>query len=406
MISLDDAFARIDDVISRVSPADEWIPVKEALDRLLVKDQFSKFDLPPFDRALRDGYVVAEGDERESYRVVGEIMAGAATRKRLAPGTAIKVATGAPLPKGAGRVIMRDHAEEKDGAVRVVGKSTRSYVSLKGSDVRKGDRILTPGEIGAVEIGNLISCGVTEIQVRRKLRIAIISTGDELVDTAAELKPGKVINTNAPMIAAMAQEYDLRVVFEKTVPDDPAATLRAIKSARAKADLVILTGGVSVGDKDYVRAALEKAGFEIHFSSVAIKPGEPTVFASNEARFAFGLPGNPVSAYVTFHLFVVRAINWLNGFQPDSKEVVEHDYYKLKLFRDYDRDEADRLEYVPARVSAWPVNTEGDCEMEVEPVEYHGSAHLAALSEAIGFFVVPAGTKHIAAGEEVVFTTF
>jgi hypothetical protein len=234
MISLDDAFARIDDVISRVSPADEWIPVKEALDRLLVKDQFSKFDLPPFDRALRDGYVVAEGDERESYRVVGEIMAGAATRKRLAPGTAIKVATGAPLPKGAGRVIMRDHAEEKDGAVRVVGKSTRSYVSLKGSDVRKGDRILTPGEIGAVEIGNLISCGVTEIQVRRKLRIAIISTGDELVDTAAELKPGKVINTNAPMIAAMAQEYDLRVVFEKTVPDDPAATLRAIKSARPR----------------------------------------------------------------------------------------------------------------------------------------------------------------------------
>ncbi|MFP4379600.1 MAG: molybdopterin molybdotransferase MoeA [Candidatus Sumerlaeia bacterium] len=406
MISLAEAFELIDTHISRVSPADETIPVNKAVNRLLVKDQNSKLDLPPFDRALCDGYVISDGDKSDNYKLRGEVLPGTTTRKRLTPGSAFQVAAGSALPSGSNCVIPTKNVEVDGETVKVLKMPGDCNISRKASDIKKGERVLTPGEIGAVEVGNLIACGITEIPVRRRLKIAIISTGDELVDTPDELEKGKVINVNGPMISALAEEYDVDVVQQKTVKDDLDLTTRAIKGACKKADIIVISGGISSGTSDFVPEALAKSGFEMHFNNVALKPGKNTLFAALNSCFAFGLPGNSVSAYIAFHLFVVRAINWLNGFMPDSPEVVEHDYYRLRLFRDFEREDAERVEYVPARVSAWPVNTDGDCEMEVEPVEYHGAGHLAALSEAIGFFVVPEGVHRIQAGEDVVFTTF
>ena len=160
--------------------------------------------------------------------------------------------------------------------------------------------------LGPLEIANLISCGIMEIEVFRPIRLAVISTGDEIVDDPRELGPGKIMNINGPMLAMLGRRLCMEIVMEKSIPDRREATVEAISAAVACADLVLLSGGVSVGDSDFVGAALGDAGLRVHFSAVAVKPGRPLCFATGKGAAVFGLPGNPVSVYVMFHLFVLR----------------------------------------------------------------------------------------------------
>jgi molybdopterin molybdotransferase len=198
------------------------------------------------------------------------------------------------------------------------------------------------------------------------------------------------MNSNGPMLALLARRYSMEITLEKSIPDRRDATVEAISTALKCADLVLLSGGVSVGDSDFVGPALADAGLCLHFSAVAVKPGRPLSFATRSGAAVFGLPGNPVAVYVMFHLFVLRAAARMCGITWAAREIT------LGLGREFHRRKSDRVEYVPCCI--------GD-DGALIPVEYHGSAHLTALSEADGLFIVPLGISSIAAGRPVRFLT-
>jgi molybdopterin molybdotransferase len=191
------------------------------------------------------------------------------------------------------------------------------------------------------------------------------------------------------MLAALAKQHGLPLIGQRRLADDEETTQRGIRAALEEADMVVLTGGVSVGEFDYVLGSLGDAGLQVRFSRLAVKPGKPTVFSWSGEKCAFGLPGNPVSAYLMFHLFVLRAAARMTGTLPPIRE------FRLRLFKDFSRRKLERLEFVPARWTA---------DGMVEAVEFHGSAHLAAVLSADGFFQAPVGIPRLKAGEEVVFS--
>ncbi len=390
MIPLAEALAKVDETLGPLELSRERIAVTEADGRVLVEDQYSRLDLPAFDKSAMDGYALLQGDERESYRLLETVAAGSVPTRRLQPGTATRVMTGAPVPEGTGRVVMQEYTSTSDGIVRVEDTADRSLnICRKGEDVRAGDRVLrAPILLGPLHLANLIGCGITEVEVARRLRAAVLCTGDEIVDAPELLGPGKIMNSNGPLLGALCRRHQLRVTINRQVPDDFSATVAALEQALREADIVIVSGGVSVGDYDFVGEALLSAGLTRHFDRVATKPGKPMTFASAPGKAVFGLPGNPVSVYVAFHLYVVRAAGLMTGCQAQARHI------QLPLGAPFSRRKAERLEYVPCRVSA---------EGFLRQVEFHGSAHLLALAEADGLFAVPRGVTELAAGEKVAF---
>ncbi|MGA2064263.1 MAG: molybdopterin molybdotransferase MoeA [Thermoguttaceae bacterium] len=389
---LNDALDVVDRAIPQGTLSRRKLPLREAAGETLAADQLSRLELPPFDKAAMDGYAVLEGDRRDRYQVLETVAAGSTPAASLRPGTAVKVMTGTPVPAGAGQVIPIEHVRSQAGGIEVTRPTDRRNICPQGEDVRAGDVVLRAGaRLGPLAIANLISCGITEVEVFRPLRLAVFSTGDEIVDDPRQLGPGKIMNTNGPMLALLGRRFSMDVVTETSLPDDRQATAAAVAAATGRADLVVLSGGVSVGDRDFVGQALADAAFQVHFTSVAVKPGRPLTFATRPGTAVFGLPGNPVSVYVMFHVFVRRAAARFCGSPWPAGEI------PLRLGCDFRRRQADRVEYVPCRI--------GD-DAAVAPLEFHGSAHLAALLAADGLLVVPAGISLLPAGQLVRFVPF
>ena len=386
-VALADALALVDQNVPPRSLNRRRVAVRDALGGVLADDAASVLELPPFDKSAMDGYALLEGDVRPSYEVLETVMAGNTPAATLRPGTAVKVMTGAPVPAGAGRVIPIEHVCCRGGTIEITRPGDVRNICPRGEDVQPGDRILAAGSrLGVLEIANLIGCGVTEVAVFDPLRLAVLSTGDEIVDSPRQLGPGKIMNVNGPMLAMLGRRFSMDVVLEASIPDDRDATVEAIAAAAGRADLVVLSGGVSVGDRDFVGEALPAAGLTTHFSSVSVKPGRPMTFATRPGTAVFGLPGNPVSVYLMFHLFVLRAAARRCGSPWPPREMV------LTLGREFRRRKTDRVEYVPVRL---------DEAGAAVPVAFHGSAHLTALIEADGFAIVPLGVSQIAAGQSV-----
>lgn len=389
MISLSKAFAIVDREIAGISLSSELLPVRKAPGRTIAENQVSRLDLPPFDKSAVDGYAVPAGDDGPEYDVLETVPAGCVPTEILAAGTAAKVMTGAPVPKGTGKVVMVEQTRRIEGKVRILSPSKAANICGKGEDVRRGQVILSVGtRLGPLEIAVLISAGITEVKVFRPVRVSIISTGDEIVDSPDRLAPGKIMNSNGPLLSALCNRCGLEVVDNSTVADEFAATLSAIRTALAKSDLVLLSGGVSVGDFDFVPGAMAEAGLKMHFSKVAVKPGRPMTFASSCGKAAFGLPGNPVAVYLMFCLFVLRAARRITGQKNHVRLVT------LPLGRDYRRRSAERIAYLPCRLTR---------NGTIEPTEYHGTAHLQALLGCDGLFVVPSGVTELPAGRKVDF---
>jgi len=237
-------------------------------------------------------------------------------------------------------------------------------------------------------LAHLAACGVEEARVVRRPTVALVSTGDEVAACAADRGPAQVVDANGPMLAALAREHGLEVVSQLHVPDTPSSTRRAVREGLARSGLLVVTGGVSAGDFDYVLPALTDEGLTVHFSRVAVKPGKPTVFATGEGGIAFALPGNPVAAFVTFHLFVLRAVAWLVGRRPRRRALT------VTLSETFRRRRAEREEWVPARLA------DG---LSCAPIEFHGSGHLAAVAASDGFLVVPVGVAELEAGATATF---
>lgn len=389
MIPLEEAWALVEEALGGRAAARETVPVRAAQGRLLAADQHARLELPPFDKSAMDGYAILAGDVRTEYRLLETVAAGQTPSAELLPGTTVKVMTGAPVPAGTGMVVMWEVTEEAGGTVRVLRHEGKCNIRLRGEDVRVGDRVLSAGcVLDALDLANLIACGISDVPVAPRLRLAVLSTGDEIADDPADLRPGKIMNTNGPMLAHLAGANGLTVVAERTIPDDLEQTVAALREALAAADVVVLSGGVSVGDFDYVLDAFRQVGLTVHFSRIAVKPGKPTVFATAGEKAVFGLPGNPVSVCLMFHLFVVRAARLLCGVPASLRE------FRLPLAGDFRRRNADRLQFSPARLTETGA---------VEPLAYHGSAHLLSLAAADGFFSVPAGVTDLPAGEPVTY---
>ncbi|ATJ82778.1 gephyrin-like molybdotransferase Glp [Halomonas beimenensis] len=289
----------------------ETVPAAEAGGRVLAEDVTARLDVPPFDNSAMDGYALHHRDAGRWLPVSQRIAAGRPAEP-LAPGSCARIFTGGELPAGADCVVMQERVEvEGDRAWIPADTPAGDNLRRRGRDVTAGGRLLSAGtRLDAAALGHLAGQGITEVKVRRHPRVALLSTGDEIVEPGRPLGPGQIYNSNRPMLRTLLTRFGAEVVHLATVPDDAAGTRRVLKEAAEDADVVVSTGGVSVGEEDHVKAALEALG-RLDLWRLAIRPGKPLALGrlsrraapGGEARFV-GLPGNPVSGFVGAWLFL------------------------------------------------------------------------------------------------------
>ncbi|MHB0970086.1 MAG: molybdopterin molybdotransferase MoeA [Thermoanaerobaculia bacterium] len=331
LLQVETAQARVLEAVSLLGS--ERVALTDALGRVIREDVASDRNVPPADNSAMDGYAVIAADIAAATRetpvlldVIEDLPAGYVATKSVAPGTSIRIMTGAPVPAGANAVVQ---VEETDaGSSRVaIYRALRSGANIRsaGEDLRVGDVVVRAGTpLGSGEIGVLATLQRRDVEVSMRPAVAILSTGDEVVEIDEELTPGRIVNSNAWSLAALAREAGAVPRVMPIVRDDRDATITAIEEALAF-DFIVSTGGVSAGAYDFVKEAMECVGLEIRFSKVAMKPGKPVVFAARDRKLYFGLPGNPVSCMVSFLLFVApalrKAMGQTTGLLPPSVSV-------------------------------------------------------------------------------------
>ena len=389
-------------ILAAVQPATPVrVPLGDSLGLVLVEDVRSLVDLPGFDNSAMDGYAVRSADvvvadpavptSAVTLPVVHEVAAGGVADRPLAPGEAIRIMTGAMMPVGADAVVK---VEDTDGGTRTVeiraGVPIGTSVRPAGEDVRVGDRVLRPGMVvDARRIALLAATGHGDVLVRPRPRVAVVSTGAELVPPGEALRPGQIHESNSYMIEAAVTACGGIPVRQPTVDDDPAAVLEVIARLAEDVDAIVTTGGVSMGAYDVVKASLRDHG--VDFVQVAMQPGKPQGFGTVGSRDVpvFALPGNPVSSYVSFEVFVRPALRALMGLEPPLRPTLT-----ARLLHP--------LSSPPGRTQiARAVATLGDAGWQADPVWGQASHFVADLARANALLVIPPGTTHAEAGDEV-----
>jgi molybdopterin molybdotransferase len=314
LVTIEEALAL---VLGRVSPPDpESVPVGEAAGRVCAADVRAVVDLPPFPSSAMDGYAVRSADTPGTVRVVGRSSAGTPADRGPAAGEAIAISTGAVVPDGADAVVPIEQAIERDDSVEVEAVALEENVRPPGGDVRAGATVFAAGTVlGAAQVGAAAAAGVAEVLCAPRPRVAIVPTGSELRRPGDPLAPGEIYESNGALLAALCRSAGADVTQFDAVADDEDAT-RAALEAGLEADVLVTSGGVSVGTKDLVRKVLAELGAEEVFWRVAVRPGKPVAFAVRGKTLIFGLPGNPVSSLVAFELFVRPALRALQGAEP------------------------------------------------------------------------------------------
>jgi molybdopterin molybdotransferase len=308
----------IEQIFRRVRPVGtELVDARCSLGRVLAEPVVARQAIPPWPNSSMDGYAVRAADTRGApvrLAVVGRVTAGELPSRGVGEGESMRIFTGAPLPAGADAVIPQEDVEAQDGQIEVRSAvDPGAYVRPRGEDVRVGDTVLDPGRlIGPAEVGLLATLGQSPVLVARRPRVAILSTGNELADLGTEPGPGQIPNTNTYSLMAQVLAAGAEPVTLGVAPDRMEAIEERLRWG-ATADVVVSSAGVSVGEADLVREALIRAGAELHLWKVAMRPGKPITFGSIGPRLVFGLPGNPVSAMVTFELFVRPALLAMMG---------------------------------------------------------------------------------------------
>jgi len=362
------------DTLQRILGATETLATEElrlpdAGGRILASTQFAKIALPAFNNSSMDGYAVVAREVQPGTRlaVMGEQSAGPDRRLRVTPGTAVRIFTGAPLPEGADAVLMQEDVEP-DGheIVARAGVESGENVRVRGGDLCEGQKIAEIGtRLNAQRLALLSSQGLDRVTVYQRPRVSVVVTGSELRKPGATLGPGEIYETNGLMLSELIRQSNGLPVQFDPVPDEEEAHIRSLNEA-LQSDVLVVAGGVSVGEKDLVKPILRKLGAEIGLWRVAIRPGKPFLFGRLGRRLIFGLPGNPVSAYVTFLVFVRPALLRLQGWRGEPnvrrKVVLSHVV----------RNHGDRPHYLRGRLA-------GDSFSLVGPQESHA---LFALSQA------------------------
>jgi molybdopterin molybdotransferase len=391
MISIDEALALVLDGLAPLGA--ERVPLAEAAGRVAASPAVSAVDLPPFDRSAMDGYAVRAADTAPgvALRLAGGVAAGEVAASELEPGTATRVSTGAAIPPGADAVLQSELAHEQDGTVapeRALAPGT--HVRFRGEDLHAGDELAPAGSpLTLPRVSALASAGVGEVAVHRRPRLQLVVTGSELLPLGAPPEPGRIHESNGLMVRLLASRAGAEVVDRGVIGDDREATRAAVETG-LEGDVLVVSGGVSVGPHDHVKRAFEASGVEEVFWRVRIKPGKPLWFGRTADTLVFGLPGNPLSTIVCFCVFVEPALRRLAG----------------------ERDARPRLE--PGRLTAAAEASDGrttfltsrlrrgaDGVLEATPTERQGSHMTGALGESDGFAVAPIGAGELPAGASV-----
>jgi molybdopterin molybdotransferase len=388
LLSIDEALAR---VLARVKPLElEPVSVADAAGRVLAKDVVSLIDLPPFPSSAMDGFAIRAADVPGELPIVFRIAAGVPAERPLETGEAMQISTGGTVPAGADAVAPIEAVVENDNSVHVPDPvEVGAHIRPVGGDVRTGEALLAAGALlGAAQIGALAAAGVAEVSCSRRPRVVVLSTGTELRAPGEPLGPGQIYESNGPMLAAAFEAAGAVVDRIGPVADDEEEHRRALEWG-LEADVLVTSGGVSVGPHDLVRRILGELGVEEDFWRVAVKPGKPLAFATRGATLVFGLPGNPVSALVGVELFVRPALRALQGDANPGPS-----YGTARLASSVRRNAA-RDELVRARAER-----DGG-ETVVEPVSGQESHMIARAAGADALVLVPAGEGEVAAGEIV-----
>jgi molybdopterin molybdotransferase len=389
MLTVEEAQAQVMAEVA-VGPA-EPVPLDDCHGRVLREDVLATRDMPPADNSAMDGYAGRAEELAEvpvRLPVTDDIAAGHPPARELGAGTAMRIMTGAFVPAGADTVIQ---VELTDGGTDVVtihqALPRGASIRRRGEDMRAGDVVIRNGaRIGAAEVAMLTAVQKTTVQVGRRPTVAILSTGDELVDVGEPLTPGKIVNTNGPLLAALVRETGAIPRLLGIVRDTKDATIAALEEAM-ESDFVLTSGGVSVGAFDFVKEALDALGAETKFWRVSMKPGKPVVLSRLRDRVILGLPGNPVSSFVSFHLFAAPALRKAMGQEAGLYPPVVHARLEAPL-----KSLGDRRVYVRVHVSA------RDGQLQARPLTSQGSGSLTSMIGANGLAVVEAEVTRVEAG--------
>lgn len=372
----------------------ESVDLRDSLGRILAEEILADLDQPPFAKAMMDGFAVRSEDVRAApvdLQVVMDLPAGSVPPGPLGAGQAARIMTGAMVPEGSDAVQMVERTEALDGGrVRLLqGVASGANVAPRGAELRRGDKVLSAGDrLTPARLGVLASVGRALVPCRRMPRVVVAPTGDELVPAERVPGPGQIRNSNGPALAAEARRMGALVEELPPVPDRFEA-LRSTLERGLEADLLILSGGVSMGEYDLVEKELEWAGVKVAFRQVAIRPGKPAVFGRRGDCLVFGLPGNPVSSLVTFRVLVAPALRRLQGI-PSPEGV----HLEARLEADISQHPG-RTGYLPGKLSL------AGGSVAVRPIPTTGSADLPAHSRADALIIVPAERSELRSGDQV-----
>ena len=366
------------------------VPLENSVNYILAEDIVATYEIPRFNKSPYDGFALrsrdtegASGDHRITFTVVDHIGAGSVSEKEVGPFEAVRIMTGAEMPKGADAVVMLEQTVEDEQSF-TIRKSFTAYenVSLKGEETQIGDTVLNKGQqINPGAIAVLATYGYTQVKVFDKPSIGVIATGSELLEVSDDLEPGKIRNSNGPMIVALSQKFNLDVASYQIQEDDLKSSIQVVKDAMSKHDIVITTGGVSVGDFDYLPQIYDEINAKVLFNKIAMRPGSVTTVAVADGKYLFGLSGNPSACFTGFELYVKPAVLHMMGATAIYPQIIQatlmEDLTKANPFTRFVRATA----------------TFNGKSMTVVPSGFNKSGAVVAIAHSNAMIKLPGGTR-------------
>ncbi len=391
MISADEARALI---LSKAALLEsERVPLADALHRVLREDILADQDSPRFDCSAMDGYALRTTDAENLLSIVAAIPAGHADEVTIGENECARIFTGGRIPRGADRVAMQEDVEEKNGGVRIVAQRKELNIRVQGENCRRGDRLIENSQrLRAIELAIMASCGVTQPLVTRRARVAHFATGNELVDAGETPTGSQIRDCNSTLIRALLREHGAELVRQERIGDSLDVSQAALHQLREEIDILLISGGAGGGDHDFTRSMLTASGFTIHLEKINLRPGKPLIFASRGTQLAFGLPGNPVSHWAIFQLFLAPLFAAMSGCEIPRVRTM-----RGRLRQDF-------VSRASERETCWPATAEFDAgEWHLRLLRFISSGDVAGLAGANALVRIAPKVERIAESETVEF---